>query len=180
MNRAKQILEALLFASPEPIGLDRLCDIVGQYQAMSAREVRLHLAELSELYDVEQRGFALQKVAGGYALRTRPEFASYVQSLLKDRRAEKLSRAAAEVLAIIAYRQPVTRALVDRIRGVDSSGSLGQLQERGLIKTVGKARSAGRPVQYGTTRKFLEEFGLDGLEELPHRDRLGSEESAPA
>lgn len=174
MNKTKQILEAVLFAAPSPVPLEQLCDIVSQYQAISVRELRLHLDELAELYDVEQRGFALQKVAGGYTLRTRKDLASYVQLLLKDRRPEKLSRAASEVLALIAYRQPLTRAAVDQVRGVDSSAIIAQLVERGLAKMVGKAPIPGRPAQYGTTRKFLEEFGLADLDELPNRDRLAT------
>lgn len=172
MNRTKQIIESLLFAAPEPVSLEQLCDIVSQYQALSVREVRLHVEELAELYDVEQRGFAIQKMVGGYTLRTRSDFAPYVRLLIKDKRPEKLSRAGTEVLAIIAYRQPITRAAIDQVRGVDSSAIVSQLVERGLIKTVSKASTPGRPSQYGTTRKFLQEFGLNDLDDLPHRQQL--------
>lgn len=169
MSRTKKVLEALLFAAPEPVSADKLSAILSTEQAVSVREVRLHLAELAAQYDEEQRSIALEKVSGGrWAFRTRKEFAPFIQQLHKEKSPAKLSRAASEVLAIVAYRQPLSRADIDKLRGVDSSAPLASLLERKLVQTTNRSR----PALYATTRQFLLDFGIDDLADLPFHEKL--------
>ena len=158
----KTILEALLFAAPGPVRLEQL--------ALAAEvepgQVAPLLAELDEEYCCSGRGFVLVALAEGYQLRTRPEHAEMVRRL-QSSRPVRMSRAALEALAIIAYRQPVTRADIDYLRGVDSGGVVKSLLDKRLVRIVGKKDIPGRPLIYGTSREFLEFFGLQSLEDLP-------------
>lgn len=158
----KSILEALLFAAPGPVRLEQL--------ALAAEVdpglVAPLLAELEEEYRRTCRGFVLVALAEGYQLRTRPEHAEMVRRL-QSSRPVRMSRAALEALAIIAYRQPVTRADIDYLRGVDSGGVVKSLLDKRLVRIVGKKDIPGRPLLYGTSREFLEFFGLQSLEDLP-------------
>jgi segregation and condensation protein B len=154
-------VEALLFAAAEPVAAAALAQAAG----VSEAEVSLCLSELTSHLAEEQHGFALASVAGGYQLLTRPEHADAVTALLQRRR-PPLSRAALETLAVIVFRQPVTRAEIDDLRGVRSEGALLTLVERGLVAEVGRDPGPGRPLRYGTTRRFLEYFGLHDLGDL--------------
>lgn len=160
-------LEALLFVAPEALTAPSL----GRMLGLRAAEVRQRLAELSAAY--EGRAFQLVEVAGGYRLMTRPEVAPYLARLRKQQRASRLSEAAMDTLAIIAYKQPISRNQVETIRGFDSSGTIKTLLERGLIEMQGRATDQpGNPLQYGTTRAFLEAFGLGSTRDLPRPGEL--------
>ncbi len=123
-------------------------------------------------YEEEERAFQIYPLGDGYQILTRPEFASYLERFDSITRASRLSRAALETLAIVAYRQPVGRLEVEELRGVNVAGVLRSLQERGLIDVVDRAEGLGRPMLYGTTRKFLDHFGLRSLEDLPRPEDL--------
>ncbi len=162
-------VEAVLFASPEPVPLARLEQVFAP-EGLSRADLVEALGALSET--LEDRGIELREVAGGYQLRTRPEMAPFL-SRLEVPRPVRFSRAALETLAIVAYRQPVTRAEVEEVRGVDCGGVLRSLLEKGLVRILGKKDVPGRPLLYGTTRKFLEVFGLSSLTELPSLKEIG-------
>jgi segregation and condensation protein B len=154
-------IEALLFAAAEPVTAAALAGAAG----VSEAEVSLALSELASHLDAEGHGFSLAALAGGYQLLTRASHAEAVTALLQRRR-PPLSRAALETLAVIVFRQPVTRAEIDDLRGVRSEGALLTLVERGLVAEVGRDPGPGRPLRYGTTRRFLEYFGLRDLRDL--------------
>jgi segregation and condensation protein B len=165
MDRAqqKQIVEALILAAPEPVPPAQLADIVPGLTTASARQL---VAELQEEYAREGRGFELWEVAGGFQIRTRPDLGAWVRQLQRERPL-RLSRAALETLAVIAYKQPVTRAEVEHVRGVDAGPVLRSLVERKLVRIAGHREVPGRPMLYATSRRFLEVFGLARLEDLP-------------
>lgn len=168
-QHAKRVIEALLFTTHEPLTLQKIRDVTDTFSALAPRHIRLILEELKQEYISRQSAFRLEEIAQGYVLRTHEEYAPYIELLQRQRRGEKLSYAATEVLAIIAYRQPVTRPQIDAIRGVDSSGTLMQLLERQLVEPLGKLEAPGRPTLYGTTREFLKHFGLKDIGELKGR-----------
>jgi len=155
--------EALILASPEPVSAARLAELVPGCTPARAREI---VEELNAEYVEQGRSFAIVGVAGGYQIRTLPEFADLVQQL-QPRRPLRLSRAALETLAIVAYRQPVTRGEVEHVRGVDAGAVLKSLLERKLLRIAGHREVPGRPLLYGTSRRFLEVFGLESLDDLP-------------
>lgn len=170
-ERLRSILESMLLVSSEPLPLPRILEVVqGEDPETDPVLVREALDELGTLYANPDRplarGFRVEEVGGGFQLRTPPENAQYVRRLLAAR-PQKLTRAALETLAIIAYRQPVTKPEVEKIRGVDVGATLKALLERDLIRIIGKKDEVGRPILYGTTRKFLELFGLKSLAALP-------------
>jgi segregation and condensation protein B len=173
-KRLKSILESLLFAVSEPVPIGRLGQILPGYER---REIVRALAELAEEYQRDERGFRLQQVAGGYQLRTPRANAEFVKALLQQRPA-RLSRAALETLAVIAYRQPVTRPEIEAIRGVDVDAVLTTLSDRRLIRVLGRKDVPGRPLLYGTTPEFLETFGLKDLAALPTLEELGASADA--
>ncbi len=158
----KAILEALLFAAPGPVRLEQLALAA----EVTPGQLAPLIAELGEEYRRTGRGFLLVELAEGYQLRTRPEHAEIVRRLHSSRPV-RMSRAALETLAIIAYRQPVTRAEIDYLRGVDSGGVVKSLLDKRLVRIVGKKDIPGRPLLYGTSREFLEFFGLRALSDLP-------------
>lgn len=162
INELKAIVEALIFASEKPLGIDRIKDIIED--ADRADIVRC-ISLLQEEYR-EGRGFYLSEVAEGYQFRTRPRYSQYLQRLYKIK-SPKFSQPALETLAIIAYRQPITRAEIEELRGVDSGGVIKSLLDKKLIKIVGKKDVPGRPLIYGTTKEFLEAFALKDLKSLP-------------
>lgn len=164
-EEAKQVVEALLFAADQPVSAARIAQILGK--AFNARTVRALIKDLAAEYEAHGRAFELVEIAGGFQLHTRPEFKRWVGELHKHRRQERLSQAAVETLAIVAYRQPITRAQVDDIRGVQTGPLLRSLLERGLVKVVGRQNVPGRPILYGTSRRFLQHFGLTSLKNLP-------------
>lgn len=160
-----RILEALLFASDQPVSAARLAQVLGK--RFDAKAVRKLIEELNRGYEEQQRAFEVAEIAGGFQVLTRPELKKWVAELHKHRRQDRLSQSAVETLAIVAYRQPILRAQIDDIRGVQSGPLLRSLLERGLIKIVGRQNVPGRPILYGTSRLFLNHFGLKSLRDLP-------------
>lgn len=159
----KALIEALLFASPRPIGIDVISEVTG----MEPGDIGDIIRSLLEEYDSDNRGFSLLEVAGGYQLRTRSDFADEVGALFLARARRRFSRSSLETLSIIAYRQPVLRSEIEKIRGVDSGGVLKTLLSHGMIRVLGRKEAPGRPIMYGTTSEFLEYFSLRDLESLP-------------
>ena len=171
MTPLAKLLEAALFASAVPIPLADLRS-VGAHVDEGETTVDEALAELRAHYDDEGHGVELVEVAGGWQILTRPEYTEAIERAEFARRPQRLSPAALETLAIIAYRQPIGRVEIEEIRGVNVGGVLKSLHERGLIDVVGRAEGLGRPLLYGTTPLFLEHFALRHLEELPRADEL--------
>jgi len=165
MERAEQrsIAEALILASPEPIPLAKLSSLIPRCQPSLARAL---VEELNGEYAEGGRAFEIGEVAGGYQLRTLPSFAAYVQASQPERPL-RLSAASLETLAVVAYRQPVTRAEIEHVRGVDVGAVLRSLLERDLLRIAGHREVPGRPLLYATSRRFLEVFGLARIEDLP-------------
>lgn len=160
---ALAVLEALLFVADEPLSPDQVSGIFGD---RDADDVRTMVLVLNGRYASEGSALQVEEVAGGFRLTTRPDLAEWVQRLNRVRPA-RLSRAALETLAVIAYRQPITKAEIEGVRGVSADGVLRTLLERELIRIVGRKPEAGRPILYGTTRTFLEHFGFKDLTDLP-------------
>ena len=163
MDDIKNIIESLLFVAEEPLTIDRLKKII---PGVETKELREALEELAADYETRQGGFFLNQVAGGYQIRTRPEYMEWIKRLLQPK-PSRLSKAALETLAIIAYKQPVIRSDVEHIRGVDCGGVLRVLFERKFIRVLGRKEIPGRPLSYATTRRFLEVFDLKSLKDLP-------------
>jgi segregation and condensation protein B len=157
------IVESLLFVADAPLSVDRLCAVLEEFPR---EEVRTALTDLAGDYQESGRGMVLAQVAGGYQLRSRHEHADYIRRL-KRGKSVKFSPSALETLAIIAYRQPVTRAEVEYLRGVDIGGVLKNLMDKKLIRILGKKDIPGKPLIYGTTREFMEVFSLKDLASLP-------------
>jgi segregation and condensation protein B len=183
-GKIKAVAEALLFVSDRPVRLSEIVKVLADNCSVSPHAVVAALEELKVDYIQSQRSFRLVEIAGGYQVRTKPEFASYIARFMSGHERTRLSQAALETLAVVAYRQPVTRPQIESIRGVDVGGILKMLQERSLIKILGRADSPGRPFLYGTTTVFLEHFGLNSLSDLPKAGELdfpeGQGEEAPA
>lgn len=171
LNEAKGIVEALLFASDVPLSVAKLKGILGEVDSGMVEEA---VRELDQEYLVGGRSFGIRKVAQGFQICTRPEFATWVRELYRGRTPPRLSAAALETLAITVYHQPVLRSELERVRGVGVDGVLATLLERGLIAVMGRDERPGRPLQYGTTRDFLRYFGLNDLGELPRLEELES------
>ncbi|MBN2465042.1 SMC-Scp complex subunit ScpB [candidate division WOR-3 bacterium] len=164
-----QVIEALLFAADSPVKLDRLAELA----EVPPEKVRAVIDELNAKYAETGRTFRVQRVAQGYQLYSMPDYAEFVRRLYQHQYTHRLSRAALEVLAITAYKQPVTRPEIEQLRGVDCSGPLVTLLERRLIATYGRASRPGNPFLYRTTPEFLRYFGLAGLEDLPRMEEIG-------
>jgi segregation and condensation protein B len=167
-DQQRRIVEAVILASPEPISAARVAELLPR---CNPTQVRALVKELNEAYVESRRAFEIWEVAGGYQLRSLPEFASYLKQIQKTR-ALRLSSAALEVLSVAAYRQPVTRSEIDQIRGVDSGAVLRSLLDRQLVRIAGHREVPGRPIVYATTRRFLEIFGLSRLADLPNLREL--------
>jgi segregation and condensation protein B len=163
MSELKAIVEALIFASPEPVTLKALLKLL---DSEPREDVVAALEELKKDYE-RPRGLQIVEVAGGYQIVTRPELHEWVRRLFHERTTQKLSVAALETLAVVAYKQPVTGPEIAEIRGVNTAGVLATLMERKLVRIVGRKQVVGRPFLYGTTREFLERFGLNDLSDLP-------------
>ncbi len=161
---AQRIIEALMIATNEPLPLKKIAEILKIPQS----EIVHYIEALNNEYKETNRAFEIKEVAGGYQIYTLPEFAEWV-GLLQKRR-ERLSRAALETLAIIAYHQPITRPEIEKARGVDSSWILESLLQKGLIRTCGRLQVPGRPIKYATTKEFLRYFGIKNLSELPREE----------
>ncbi len=163
----KRLIEALLIATDMPLPVEKIIEIT----KLPEDEIRKHIDELNQEYSRSDRAFEIKEIAGGFQIYTLPEFALWVGAL-HDRRS-KLSKAALETLAIIAYHQPITRPEIERVRGVDSSWVLDTLLQKGLIKTCGRLPVPGRPIKYATTKEFLRYFGIKDLSDLPREEDFG-------
>ena len=163
MTQLESTLEAVLFAAGDAVSLDRLCAALE-----TPREDILAAARaLEALYALENRGLMLRRIEDRLQLCSRPMYAEAARRVTESRRAATLSPAALEVLTIVAYRQPVTRAFIDQLRGVDSSNTVSSLAEKGLIEEAGRLEVPGRPILYRTTGRFLQAFALESLDDLP-------------
>ena len=163
------VLEAILFASDESLSAKRLVNIIG---ASSPGQVKKHIKELNEKYGANGNSFRIEEIAGGFQMLTLSIYNQWLTKLVKVRDEGKLSPAALETLAIIAYKQPVIRADIEAIRGVGAGEMIRSLMYKGLVKIAGRAEILGRPMLYGTTKKFLEVFGLSSLKDLPKIEEL--------
>jgi len=164
----ESVVEAVLFASDEPLSEARLADIV----ETGVKQVRQHVKNLNDKYQANNSAFRIEQIAGGYQMLTLSPYNYWLKKLLRVRSDSKLSPAALETLAIIAYKQPVMRADIEAIRGVATGEVIRSLCYKGLVKIVGRAEVLGRPMLYGTTKKFLEVFGLNTLKDLPKIEEL--------
>lgn len=166
----ESVIEAILFASDEPLSAERL-GAIAEFNG-TATQIRKYIETLNEQYCQNGRAFRIEEIAGGFQMMTLPEYNNWLKNLLRQRADNKLSPAALETLAIIAYKQPIIRADVEAIRGVACGEMLRSLMYKGLVKIVGKAEVLGRPLLYGTTKKFLIVFGLSDLKDLPKAEEL--------
>ncbi len=169
--RVLAVLEAMLFASPEPLSPE---EIQAGLPQMPREEIERGLDALARALGHPDRGFRLERVAGGFRLVTRPDLAEPLRALFRFRNQRRLTPASLDVLAIIAYAQPITAPEIQDIRGTDPAHSVRVLLDRKLIRIVGRKRVVGRPILYGTTREFLIHFGLDSLEDLPPVEGYGT------
>lgn len=165
----ERVIEAVLFASDAPLPLSKIVSVLG---VGSARDVRNHIKALNEKYAQTGASFRIEQIASGYQMLTLPVYNNWIRRLKQSKQDSRLSQAAMETLAVVAYKQPVIRADIEAIRGVSAGEMLNRLREVGLIKIVGRAEDVGRPMLYGTTKRFLEVFGLSGLEDLPPVEEL--------
>ena len=163
MDNIPAVIEALIFASESPLPLEKICAVL---DGVDKTEVKDALEKLITAYEERQSGISIQEVAGGFQFRTRPELALWIKKL-KGTRPGSLSPAALETLAIVAYRQPIVKAEIETVRGVDVSAPLKGLLEKKLIRIMGRKDAPGKPIIYGTTKKFLEVFNLKELTDLP-------------
>ncbi len=170
----QSIIESLLFAAGDAVDLDRLADIVD----VDKRTLREILKQMMDEYHYERRGIQIIKMEDSYQMCTRGEYRDYVAMLAEPRRKQSLSNAAIEVLAIVAYKQPVTRSVIEHIRGVNCDYVVNRLVERGLVEEVGRLDAPGRPLLFGTTQEFLRCFGVEAVAELPEYEEFGKSEEA--
>jgi segregation and condensation protein B len=168
-DNIKPVIEALLFSSDSPLSLEQIKAVL---DGLGTGEIRAELEELKSDYEKANRGMRINEIAGGFQMVTASNFAVFLKKLYKGRRVEKLSRPALEALAIVAYKQPVSRQEIESVRNVNCDGVLKHLLERNLTRVAGRKKAPGRPFVFGTTRKFLEYFGLKSLEELPKLEEL--------
>lgn len=172
-SERRRIIEAVILGSREPISAQQVAAVIPYCKPA---KVKALVADLNAEYAEQGRSFEIDEVAGGYQARTLPEFAAFLQQV-QPQRPLRLSKAALETLAIVAYRQPVTRAEIEDVRGVDAGAVVRSLMERKLLRLAGRKEVPGRPMLFGTTRRFLEVFGLEKLEDLPSLRQL--EDLAP-
>ena len=172
LKELEAAIEGILFAAGEPVGVERLCMTLD----MDRESVDSVCQRLSDQYSYERRGIRILKLENSWQMASAPEYADIIRQTFESRKPAKLSQPALEVLSIIAYYQPATRAYVDQIRGVDSSYTVGLLLERELIEEAGRLAVPGRPILYRTTKTFLRSFGLSSLEELPELPNASAED----
>ncbi len=168
-DEVKRIVEALLFAVKDPISVRKISEII---DGTDAKEIREKIHQLREEYDAYDRGFQIEEIANGFQLLSRPEYHEWISRIRKKSIEGKLSQPALETLAIIAYKQPIIRAEIEAIRGVQSGQMIRTLIEKRLVKIVGRDEVLGRPLLYGTTTNFLEHFGLKSIKDLPKVEDL--------
>ena len=173
-EEVKRIIEAMLFATDKPLSTHQAREVL---EDVETEIIKSSISELKAEYESEKRSFHIIEVAGGFQMSTDSQYAPWLKKLYKQDKPDRLSAPALETLAIIAYRQPVTRSDIEFIRGVSVDSMIGGLLERGLIKIRGRKDSIGRPFVYGTTREFLECFGLNSLEDLPKLNETDREDA---
>ena len=166
-----KIVEAVLFASDVPVESEKICKIV---DGLTEPELLDIIDRLNSEYVTGERTFRIVEVAGGYQFETISQYGFFVERLFRTKSRPKLSRAALETLAIVAYKQPISKAEIDALRGVDSDASIRTLQNRDLIEITGRGDSVGKPLLYGSTKEFLRYFGLKEIKDLPGADELAS------
>lgn len=170
-NHLKGIIETILFISESPIMLEQIKEVI---EGVDTHEIRELINVLQKEYQQRKSGVAIVEIAGGYQMLTNPDYAMYIKRFYRSKHKERLSKPALETLAIIAYKQSVARSDIELIRGVNSDGVMAHLLEKGLIKITGRKDVPGRPYLYGTTRQFLEYFGLKSLQDLPKLEDFSS------
>ena len=163
-NGVKSVIEALLFASEKPLTIEQVKNVLDNLEGQQIRQL---IEELRAEYEQSNRGIRITEIAGGFQMVTQPTLAVFLKKLFKGRHVERLSKPALETLAIIAYKQPVTKLEVESLRNVNVNGVVKSLLDKDLIRIAGRRKAPGRPFVFGTTRQFLEYFGLKSLEELP-------------
>jgi segregation and condensation protein B len=168
-DRLRGIIESILFVSDTPVTLKKICDAAPDYEK---KDITKALAELRAEYNRSGRGFLIEEIAGGYQMLSNPENVEYVRRLHEKESSSKLTPAMLETLAIIAYKQPVLRADIEAVRGVQVGPIIRSLMEKGMVRVAGRADEAGKPFLYGTTKQFLEHFGLRSIEDLPNIEEL--------
>lgn len=168
-DNTKAVVEALLFASDKPLSIEQMRDVLDH---LKAEEIRSLLAELKSEYETSCRGISITEVAGGFQMVTPSSFAPFLKKLYKGRSGEKLSKPALETLAIIAYKQPITKLEIESLRSVNVDGVISSLVEKNLIRITGRKKAPGRPFVFGTSKIFLEHFGLNSLDDLPKMDKF--------
>lgn len=168
-NNTDKVLEAILFSADEPLTLDKIGGVLG---FVSQEQIKALIDQINLKYETNGHTFRVREVGGGFQVYTLPEYSSWIENLWEKTRWQRLSRAALETLAIVAYRQPLVKAEIDKIRGVQSDGTLKTLLERNLIEIKGREKTPGRPLLYQTTEKFLCFFGINDLKELPQLEEL--------
>ena len=168
-SAAATIIEAMLFSSDTALTLNDLSAIL---DGMATRTIERHVEELNAFYDRENRSFRISVVAGGFQMVTRPEYARWIKRLYRGRIPSRLTQASLECLAIVAYRQPISRTEIEAIRGVNVDGVMRTLLDRNLIRIAGRGEGVGRPILYATTDEFLRYFGLNKLADMPKVDEL--------
>lgn len=172
-SNIKSVIESMLFVSGEPLSLRELSNNL----EIKDKVIEEVIKEMMNEYEEKSRGIKLISIDGAYQLVTKSENSDYIQKLLKKNKKHSLSQASIESLAIIAYKQPITRIDIDEIRGVKSESAIQKLVERGLIKDIGRLEVPGRPILYGTTDEFLRQFGLKTIKELPSLDLYSDKET---
>ncbi|MDD3087550.1 MAG: SMC-Scp complex subunit ScpB [Candidatus Omnitrophica bacterium] len=170
-DNRKSVIEALLLASERPLGLEKIRDVLDNLPAKDTLDL---IEELRKEYNDGSRGIRVVEIAGGFQMITAPEFAPFLKKLFKGRNTERLSKPALETLAIIAYKQPLTRSEIELLRNVNVDGVMKSLLDKSLIRISGRKKAAGNPYVYGTTRQFLEHFGLKSLQDLPKIEDFSS------
>ncbi|MCG2713332.1 MAG: SMC-Scp complex subunit ScpB [Candidatus Omnitrophica bacterium] len=163
-NNLKSAVEAIIFASEKPVTLEQIKKVLGNLDTASVRNI---IDELRSEYETQNRGFRITEIAGGFQMNACTVFAPFLKKFFKERSVGKLSKPALESLAIIAYKQPLTKAEIESLRNVNVDGVIKSLGEKNLIRICGRKKVAGRPFVFGTTREFLQHFGLKSLEDLP-------------
>lgn len=172
LKEAESIIEGVLFAAGDAVDIEKIADILD----IDVKSTRAILTALSDKYDREKRGFQIIKLEDSYQMCTRRDYQEYISRLAEPRRSQSLSDAAMEVLAIVAYKQPVTRAVIEQIRGVSCDNLVNKLLEKNLIEEVGRLDTPGRPMLFGTTEEFLRCFGIDSILKLPEFEERSADE----
>ena len=170
-DNRRAVIEALLLASERPLALEKIRAVLDN---LPAQEVLGIIQKLTEEYEENKRGIRIVEIAGGFQMITAPDFAPFLKKLFKDRNTEKLSKPSLETLAIIAYKQPLTRGEIELLRNVNVDGVMKNLLDKNLVRICGRKKAPGNPYVYGTTRQFLEHFGLKSLQDLPKIEDFSS------